>query len=115
VVIALVCIWLGRQVNVVHERRQLLAELDHDTQARFDPRHTAFIPGGGVAEFAGMVEWRGPGVPWYRKVLGDETVTVLALPSQTSGDRRERFQRAFPEAAITYEPPGKPFVSQRSR
>jgi hypothetical protein len=48
-------------------------------------------------------------------VLGDETVTVLALPHEISGERRERVERAFPEAAITYEPPGEPFVSQRPR
>jgi hypothetical protein len=114
VAMAVACLWLGRQVNLVHERRALLASLAIVADARFDPRRTVFIPGG-VVEFAGDLERPGVSIPWYRKLLGDETVTVLALRTQMSRDQRERFHRAFPETAITYEPPGEPFVTQRSK
>jgi hypothetical protein len=39
-------------------------------------------------------------MPWYRRLLGDEAVGTIGLPSGATDEDRLRIHEAFPEAVI---------------
>ena len=109
-VVTVFCLWLGWQASVVRERKSLLRSLENDPHLLFDPLHTSFGPGKMVLTFGTLTNHRdGPYVPWFRRMLGDDNVTSLGLPSEMTEEDLRRFKIAFPEAVISQEPVGMRF------
>jgi len=108
IVVTVFCCWLGWQANIVRERKLLLQSLIDDSRLSFDPLHTSFGPGNTAIEFEGSITFNRnpPSVPWGRRMLGDNAVAILGLPSEMDKHEVARFKSTFPEATLTQMPTG---------
>ena len=64
---------------------------------------TAQFSAGMVLTF-GTLTRPGLGISWFRRLLGDEAVSSLALPHDMTEEEMGRFKTAFPEALISQAP-----------
>jgi hypothetical protein len=93
ILLAVVCGYVGRQAEIVSERRSLRDEI-----ARV---------GGSVSPErpAGPAGWKAPPVPqpnWLRRFLGDEPVGYILLPPPRISDPLKReIKTSFPEAMVS--------------
>jgi hypothetical protein len=104
VVVTVFACWLGYELNSIRQRKQLLKSLQEDSQLSYDPLRTIFVQKGKTT-FNGMtlVETNRGDIPWYRRMLGDEGVVCIGLPSKMTEDELRRYQNAFPEAYISQQ------------
>ena len=115
VIVTALCLWLGWQASIVRERKSLLRSLENDPHLLFEPLHTMFGPGKMVVTFSTFTNHRGgPNVPWFRRMLGDDNVSSLGLPSEMTEKDVRRFKIAFPEAVISQEPVGMRYCANRT-
>jgi hypothetical protein len=103
VLVTLVALWLGWEVNIIRKRRAALAELREDpaaqvfTQSEFDhPSETA-------AHRAA--------VPKVRLLLGDQEVSLIRFDPGHPEFDLVRVKKLFPEADVGRRPLGYPVDS----
>lgn len=82
---AILCSWFGAQAKAVRERREMLAHIENDLKGQ-----TVWILGDRPI----------PTVPLVRRMLGDEAIEVIDLPTSTSAQECRRIQSVFPEAFL---------------
>jgi len=118
VVVTVICVWLGWNVNIVRERELLLKSLETDESLSFDPFRTRFSNvtkwNFSVSEISSMKR-SGVSIPWFRRMLGDQAVMMLTLPQSMSESDILRFKSAFPEALISQEPANSGFSSGKAK
>ena len=100
--ITLFAIWLGWQMSVVRERKNMRAVLEAACGPDDKPYNQVWnnsIISAGIRPYQ---------LPWFRKILGDELVPIICLPPATTLEQRERFKQDFPEAWISVAPENPP-------
>ncbi len=91
--------YVGWQAKIVRERHDLLKRLVGMGGLSINAEQAERLSGSGLAaqEIAHRPATQ---VPWIRRLLGDETIAFLVLPSRLNGPDVEEIIDAFPEAAV---------------
>jgi hypothetical protein len=86
---------LGWQLHVVHERGRMRQRLESEGAAFWEiPWAPTDPPPPNWGE-----------IPWYRRLLGDEPVAWIVLPSGISPESRSNVDAVFPEALFDIRDP----------
>jgi hypothetical protein len=97
--------WLGWQVSIVRERKSLLRSLESRASDSYDPYTLIFTYPRSVdgSRLRSKIKWlpKEGSIPWFRRLLGDEPVGSLGLPSDMPEQERRHIRQAFPEAIIS--------------
>jgi hypothetical protein len=103
--LAILCGYVGQQVEIVKEREVMAAAPGVDSVVAADSRDniTALTSGSGAARTNGDSREK---IPWFRKWLGDRYYLGLSIDKSASDDEIARYKKAFPEATIMRRPPG---------
>jgi hypothetical protein len=92
VLVTVLCIWLGREVSIVRERKLLRQEWSERwwfyTVAMENRMNEGYISADSPRP-----------VSWLRRALGDEAVKTVTV-NHASVDEQARLKRAFPEARL---------------
>ncbi|HEV2973083.1 MAG TPA: hypothetical protein VGY55_24160 [Pirellulales bacterium] len=92
--VASAAMWVGWQIRIVQQRKWL----------REHSPHASFLPIENFNPITPNQTWpKGPpGVPWYRRMLGDEAIYKIGLEQESSeNDELKRLEAAFPEAIVS--------------
>lgn len=107
-VLTVFCVWLGWQVNLVHQRNAMRAAVEQSggivdifIRPEFPDESLAIMS----YERSGPVEE--PEIPQWRRWLGDEAISQLILPAGSSEPELARARALFPEAEVEERTPGK--------
>jgi hypothetical protein len=103
-VLAIPCAYVGWQENIVRERwamRKRVKEVDD-----------GFVSVS-VDRVVVVIEESGPqsrkesaiSIPWIRRLLGDEPIEQITLPSGTAREERQRIHKIIPEADLVWSMP----------
>jgi hypothetical protein len=95
VAVTLFSLWLGWELKFIRDRRAFLAAMD-DLRIT-EPQNSTSAFGLG---FTWTDQSSGASIPFWRRWLGDEPQTVLALPSTSTEADRETAVKLFPEAKV---------------
>jgi hypothetical protein len=103
--LAVLCGYVGRQVEIVKERERMAAVTGVDSVVAADSRDniTALSSGTGTTHRSDDSREK---IPWFRKWLGDRYYLGLSIDKSASDDEIARYKEAFPEATIMRRPPG---------
>jgi hypothetical protein len=83
---AVPCAYVGWQAKIVRERRALLDQIE--------------AAGGGDETAVFYNSASPPPPPWLRRILGDETIELLLVPSTTDEETMARIHLLFPDTQI---------------
>jgi hypothetical protein len=90
VLVTILCLWLGYQVNWIWQRREFVRKLRDDSVKTGDrSARTETLQG-----------HDSPTIPWIRRVFGDQAYSILVLPKKYSPELIERANDLFPEALV---------------
>lgn len=96
VVVTLLCVWLGWQLKIVHERSAILAEID-----RADPAVDEYETLESLEKELGRIQRLDyVRIPRIRQWLGDRSVLRIWLPHIADSRFVLRTEAAFPEAIL---------------
>lgn len=95
-VVSLLCIWLGHQVHVVHERREAVRMIEDCGGQVSDVGHDPYT----YRDFSDPPTQR---ISLTRRLLGDKGVGYVMLPETMPLEERAALQRLFPEATLVIE------------
>ena len=90
-----IAIWLGWQVGIVRERKNMRVVLEGVYEKPYSQIWNSGLISSGIHPYE---------LSWIRKVLGDQVAPVLCLPSAMTLEQQERFKKVFPEAWIGVAP-----------
>lgn len=94
VVMTILAIWLGWDLQIVRERKAVLSEIERiDALSRVESGQLAMAPSNGP--WGNSYE-----VSLARRILGDESRGMLNLPPSLSSEWITRAEQAFPEAEL---------------
>src|SRR5690349_20051060 len=82
--LAVPCAYVGWQAKIVRERRALFDEIKAADGGELNDGNVS------------------PSPPWLRRILGDETVRLLVVPSTTDKETMVRLHRLFPGTLIWF-------------
>ena len=117
VLLTLACLWLGWNVRVVNQRREMLKDVE-SRGGRVIAGSTLINGAPPAAQGGSAGVWSSSissltilpmdgRVSWPRKLLGDHTIAVMYLPSsEFYADDAERIQEVFPETLLLPGPFG---------
>ena len=106
VLVTVLCVWLGYQVNLVSQRRDFVRMLEQSPvyptkKGRWAPREWHPYDSVAVAIRMTQLGSKPPqSIPWVRLVLGDETYWELVLPDTYEQAMVDKANKLFPEASI---------------
>jgi hypothetical protein len=95
VIVTLFAFWLGWELKFIRDRRAFVAAMDELRTAEIQKSTSAF-----GLNFTWTNQISGASIPFWRRWLGDEPQTVIALPRTSTEDDRETAVRLFPEAKV---------------
>src|SRR5262245_20968600 len=79
---AILCACVGRQYQIVEERRRLIEDYQYHVRAKQDGRAK---------------------IPYFRKWLGDEQYGLIGLDNEAPDEVLEFYRQRFPEAVVARE------------
>jgi hypothetical protein len=111
-------VWLGYQMMIVHQRQQMLRQIEVACGPLIKPFNTFVIrndsrPGYSIRVYYDnrlpKADTRLPKtevteLPWYRTVLGDKPVPLICVPLTMNDGELAAVKRTFPEAYVTQFP-----------
>ena len=100
VIVTVFGIWLGWQMSIVRERKNMRTVLE--AACGPDGKPYSQVWNNSLISY-GIRHYQ---LPWLRKILGDEPVPIICLPPTMTPDQREHFKQSFPEAWISIAPDG---------
>ena len=90
VLVTVLCVWLGYQVNWIWQRREFVRKLCVDS-GNFEA---------GSARTETLQGHDSPTISWIRRAFGDQAYSILILPEKYTPDLIERANDLFPEALV---------------
>ena len=100
VLFGMACAYVGSQAKIVRERALALEWLGQ----RAPLKNVPFVTPGYAAEQDEAGRWQvtiyDDDLSWFRRLLGDHWIQLIAHPANAADDEVNRVQAAFPESHI---------------
>ena len=99
VLVTLVGVWLGLEIQQIRQRANMLKWLDERP-----PVDAVFVTPGYDATQNEFNRWRylidDAYLSWFRRFLGDHFITTVVYPDEATADELRHVKRMFPEASF---------------
>ena len=104
VVVTVIGVYIGWQLKIVRERKDLLAELKSIASDKY------IYVGLESSEYNAQVDLQRYRVPLIRRLLGDESCLQLTFSTDCRADLIGRAEAAFPESRLYMIMPGENYI-----